>query len=98
MARSIPCHRQTSAAPWTSCARPAKLFSTTKTFSGLVLAPLEIAGVAIKARLKSLPGMQYKVGRDLLRRIKIAFDQNGVDTPTSAVKLFVPDKPLPPQT
>jgi small conductance mechanosensitive channel len=67
--------------------------------SGLVLAPLEIAGVdkisdagiSIKARIKSMPGMQFKVGRDLLRRIKLAFDGNGVETPTAALKLLTPD-------
>lgn len=76
-----------------------------ETLGGLVLAPLEIAGVdkltdagiSIKARIKSLPGMQYKVGRDLLRRIKIAFDEAKIETPTSAVKLLVPERPLPPQ-
>ncbi|MFT3728756.1 MAG: mechanosensitive ion channel [Terricaulis sp.] len=70
---------------------------------GLVMSSLEIAGVdkitdagiSIKARIKTMPGMQYKVGRDLLRRIKIAFDENGVDTPTPSVKLLVPDnKPI----
>jgi len=67
--------------------------------SGLALAPLEIAGVdkisdagiAIKGRIKTMPGMQYAVGRDLLGRIKIAFDAAGVETPTAALKLLTPD-------
>ena len=71
---------------------------------GLVMSPLEIAGVdkitdagiSIKARIKSIPGMQYKVGRDLLRRIKIAFDENRVETPTSTVKLLAADSPAAP--
>jgi small conductance mechanosensitive channel len=72
-------------------------------FGGLVLAPLEIAGVdkitdagiAIKSRIKTMPGMQYKVGRDLLRRIKIAFDQNHIDTPAPSLKLLVPENKPP---
>jgi small conductance mechanosensitive channel len=74
-----------------------------ETLGGLVLAPLEIvgvdkitdAGISIKARIKTMPGMQYKVGRDLLRRIKIAFDEDGVETPTGALKLLTPDNKPP---
>ena len=54
-----------------------------------VLEPLEIAGldkfgeseIVIKARLKTTPGMQWPLGREFRKRLKKAFDENGIDIP-----------------
>lgn len=55
----------------------------------IILAPLEIAGldrfadsaVVVKARIKTRPGEQWRVGREMQRRIKIAFDARGIEIP-----------------
>ena len=55
----------------------------------LLLEPIEIMGldrfadsaVIIKARLKTAPGKQWLVGREFNRRMKIRFDQLGVEMP-----------------
>ena len=54
-----------------------------------ILEPLEIFGVdklddsavIIKARFKTLPVMQWAVGREYLRRLKKAFDREGIEIP-----------------
>ncbi len=54
-----------------------------------IIEPLEIAGVdkfddsavIIKARFKTLPVMQWSVGREYLRRLKKAFDHQGIEIP-----------------
>lgn len=54
-----------------------------------VLGPMEIFGVdsfgdsavIIKARLKTLPGAQWEVGREFRRRLKKAFDEQGIEIP-----------------
>lgn len=54
-----------------------------------IIEPLEIAGVdkfadsavIIKARFKTLPVMQWSVGREYLRRLKKAFDREGIEIP-----------------
>lgn len=54
-----------------------------------ILEPIEILGVddfgesevVIKARLKTLPIKQWMVGREYRRRLKKAFDQNGIEIP-----------------
>lgn len=58
-------------------------------YSGLILAPIEIVGVdrfadnavVIKARIKTLPIKQWDVGREFNRRMKMAFDKNGIEIP-----------------
>jgi small conductance mechanosensitive channel len=58
-------------------------------FRRLILEPLEIAGVdafgdsavIIKARIKTRPGEQWRVGRELNRRIKRRFDELGIEIP-----------------
>ena len=53
------------------------------------LYPIEIAGVDdlaessvnLKARVKTLPQEQWKVRRELLRRIKAVFDAHGIEIP-----------------
>ncbi|WNM57347.1 mechanosensitive ion channel family protein [Candidatus Nitrospira allomarina] len=54
-----------------------------------ILEPIEIMGVdafgesevVIKARIKTLPIEQWGVGREYRRRLKKAFDQNGIEIP-----------------
>jgi small conductance mechanosensitive channel len=56
-------------------------------FAEWILEPLDIAGVdaftdvgvAVKARVRTKPGMQWKVGREYKRRLKLAFDREGVE-------------------
>lgn len=58
-------------------------------FSDKILEPLEIFGVddfaesavIIKARFKTLPIMQWEVGREYRRRLKKAFDSRGIEIP-----------------
>ncbi len=55
----------------------------------LMLAPIDIAGVdqfgdsavIVKARLKTRPGEQWRVGREYQRRMKIRFDELGIEIP-----------------
>lgn len=68
---------------------------------GKVLDDIEIAGVdkiadsgiTLKARMKTAPGQQWGVQREYLRRIKLAFDQEGVETPTPLMKMVALDGP-----
>ncbi|GAO29230.1 mechanosensitive ion channel family protein [Geofilum rubicundum] len=54
-----------------------------------ILEPLEISGLnefgnsalVIRARLKTRPGEQWTVGREFRRRLKIAFDKQGIEIP-----------------
>jgi moderate conductance mechanosensitive channel len=54
-----------------------------------ILEPLEIIGidkmtelgVTIQSRLKTLPRKQWMVGREFVRRMKQAFDRNGIEMP-----------------
>ncbi len=58
-------------------------------FSTKILEPLELFGVdslgdsavVLKARFKTNPGEQWSVGREYKRRIKMAFDQQGIEIP-----------------
>ncbi len=58
-------------------------------FKDYLLSKIEILGVdgfeestvSIKVRLKTLPSMQWYVGREFNKRIKEAFDQNGIEFP-----------------
>ena len=58
-------------------------------FAGLILEPLEVAGVdsfgdsavVIKARFKTRPIQQWNVGREYRRRLKKAFDGKGIEIP-----------------
>jgi small conductance mechanosensitive channel len=42
---------------------------------------LDDSSVVIKGRIKTKPIMQWKVGREFLRRIKIAFDERDIEIP-----------------
>lgn len=71
-------------------------------FRPLILEPIEVvgvdqladSGVVLKARIKTLPIKQWTVGREYLKRIKLAFDANGIDIPFPHIKLVPPDAPV----
>jgi moderate conductance mechanosensitive channel len=58
-------------------------------FGPNILEPIEVLGVdqfgdsavVVKARLKTLPIKQWMVGREYRRRLKKAFDKNGIEIP-----------------
>jgi len=58
-------------------------------FRRIVLQPIEIAGldrfgdsaVVIKARIRTRPGEQWRVGREFNRRVKKRFDELGIEIP-----------------
>ncbi len=58
-------------------------------FSFMILEPLEIAGVdkfadsaiVIKCRIKTAPIRQWAVGREFNKRMKMAFDREGIEIP-----------------
>jgi small conductance mechanosensitive channel len=70
-----------------------------------ILEPLEVLGVdafaesavVIKIRIKTVPIKQWAVGRELRRRIKIAFDAKGIEIPFPHVSLYAGEasKPFP---
>ena len=41
------------------------------------------------------PGKQWRVGREYLRRLKLALDEHGVETPVPSLKLAVMDQSPP---
>jgi small-conductance mechanosensitive channel len=73
-------------------------------FAPKILAPIEIFGVdnfgesevTIKARLKTQPIEQWNVGREYRRRLKKAFDAQGIEIPFPHRSLYVGEatKPL----
>jgi small-conductance mechanosensitive channel len=73
------------------------------TFKGLNVDEVEIAGVdklsdagiALKARIRTAPGKQWRVGREYLRRLKIALDHANVETPVPSLKIAMMDQPPP---
>jgi moderate conductance mechanosensitive channel len=60
-------------------------------YSNEILAPIEVMGidklgdnsVVLKARMKTRPIQQWKVGREMNRRLKKAFAEAGIDTPST---------------
>jgi small conductance mechanosensitive channel len=50
------------------------------------------SGVRLKARIKTRPTEQWNVGREFNRRIKLAFDEAGVQIPYPHIKLVLPDE------
>jgi small conductance mechanosensitive channel len=70
-------------------------------FKRQIIEPIEIAGidqwaeasVAIKARIRVAPGAQGAVRREMLRRLKLRFDQDGIELPVQQVTLVTPRGP-----
>jgi small-conductance mechanosensitive channel len=72
-----------------------------------ILAPIEVFGVdqlaethvVIKGRIKTLPGKQWEVGREINRRLKLRFNGEGFDLPARGlrrVEIALPAQPLHP--
>ena len=69
-------------------------------FSAKILDALEVAGVdrwadsavVIRCRFKVMPLEQWNVRREYLRRLKMAFDREGIEIPFPHVKLVMPSK------
>jgi moderate conductance mechanosensitive channel len=69
----------------------------------LILEPIEIFGVdgfkeasiVIKARLKTLPIQQWRVGREYRRRLVQAFAAEGIDNPARVLQVGDAGQPLP---
>lgn len=65
-------------------------------YAPLILEPLEVLGVdkfadsavILKARIKTLPIQQWKVGREMNRRIKKRFDELGIEIPFPHLSLY----------
>lgn len=76
------------------------------TFSGDILEPLEMLGVdqftdsavIIKCRIKTEPIKQWRIGREMNRRIKITFDAKGIEIPFPHQTIYwgEPKKGVPP--
>lgn len=49
---------------------------------------LDDSAVVIKGRIKTKPIMQWKVGREFLRRVKLAFDQQNIEIPFPHCTLY----------
>jgi len=72
-------------------------------FAKLVLEPIEIAGVdrwadssvVIKSRIKVPPGLAAVVRREMLRRLKIRFDREGIAIPYPHMTLVTPPRKNP---
>lgn len=72
-------------------------------YQALILEPIEIFGVddfkasevTIKARFKTLPIQQWTVGREYRRRLKKAFDAEGIEIPFPHRSLYVGEATKP---
>jgi len=71
-------------------------------FADKILEPIEVvgvdtlaeSGVVLKARIKTLPLQQWAVGREYNRRIKMAFDEAGVEIPFPHLKVVMPEQQI----
>lgn len=67
-----------------------------------ILAPIEIWGVdqlgethvVVKGRIKTLPGKQWEIGREINRRLKQRLDSAGFDLPARGLRRVEVDVPL----
>ena len=79
----------------------AEELRTDASFKRQIIEPIEIAGVdqwaeasvAIKARIRVAPGAQGTVRREMLRRLKLRFDRDGIELPVQQVTLVTPRGP-----
>jgi len=66
-------------------------------FSAVILEPIEILGldrfedsaVIVRARTKTVPIQQWKVGREFNRRLKMRFDEMGIEIPFPHLTLYM---------
>lgn len=71
-------------------------------FADKILEPIEVvgvdnladSGVVLKARIKTIPLQQWTVGREYNRRIKLAFDEAGVEIPFPHLKVVMPEQQI----
>lgn len=71
-------------------------------FADKILEPIEVvgvdnladSGVVLKARIKTVPLQQWTVGREYNRRIKLAFDEAGVEIPFPHLKVVMPEQQI----
>jgi small conductance mechanosensitive channel len=71
-------------------------------FREAILEPIEVvgvdkladSGVVLKARIKTAPIQQWNVGREYNRRIKLAFDEAGIEIPVPHLKLLLSERAL----
>lgn len=71
-------------------------------FGDMILEPIEVvgvdnladSGVILKARIKTRPLQQWTVGREYNRRIKLAFDREGIEIPFPHMKVVLPERQL----
>jgi small conductance mechanosensitive channel len=76
---------------------------TDEEFGSKIINPLEIFGldqfaasaIVIKARMKTKPGSQWAIMREYNKRIKEAFDENGIEIPFPHTKIITDSKTLP---
>lgn len=66
----------------------------TRPFDILGVDKLGDSGVVLKARVTTTPKDQWKVGREYNRRIKLAFDREGIEIPFPTVQLVAPKQPV----
>jgi small conductance mechanosensitive channel len=75
---------------------------TDPAFGPAILADLDVMGVdrlgpngvTVKARIKTLPAKQWLIGREMNRRIRIRFQADGIETPSSTTIVRF-DQPVP---
>ena len=69
-------------------------------FAARILEPIEVvgvdslgdSGVSLKARIKTVPIEQWSVGREYNRRIKLAFDREGIVIPYPHMRIVLPER------
>jgi small conductance mechanosensitive channel len=77
--------------------------TTDMKFNQSILSPLEILGldklgvseVVIKARIKTIPIKQWDIGREMNKRIKEAFDNEGIANPVTHQRISLDDNSRP---